>query len=219
MCCTQSAFDFLTREGLDNRAVLVGDPMYDAFLYYGQRLPQDILTGIVDINKKNIEIPQEYYYLTCHREENTHSDEPLLEILKAMQSLDAPTVYPVHPRNMEVVRSLCKTHGFDKILPVMPVGYLSSIALVKGSKKVITDSGGVQREAYFAKKQCVTVFDYVVWPETMVGNANQLAKPQTDDIIEKLALAVKWDNTYNPFGDGNSGEKIAEAIEGLRLRT
>ena len=96
----------------------------------------------------------------------------------------------------------------------MAVGYLTSIALIKGSKKVVTDSGGVQREAFFAKKQCVTVFDHVVWPETMDGNANQLAKPQTGDILDKLAKTVKWDNTYDPFGNGNAGEKIVNAIEG-----
>ena len=178
MCCTPSTFDFLIREGLEKRAVLVGDPMYDAFLYYGERVPSDVLSDAADLNGQDVEIPQDYYYLTCHREENTLTDRPLFEILKAMQALDAPIVYPVHPRNAKSVQRLLGTNTFGNIIPIMPVGYLASIALIKGSKKVVTDSGGVQREAFFAGKQCVTVFDCVVWPEIMVGNANQLAQPR-----------------------------------------
>jgi UDP-N-acetylglucosamine 2-epimerase (non-hydrolysing)/UDP-GlcNAc3NAcA epimerase len=212
MCCTQSAFDFLVREGLESRAVLVGDPMYDAFLYYGERLPSNVFADIVDLDNQVVKIPQEYYYLTCHREENTLSNEPLIEVLNAMQSLDAQTVYPVHPRNAKTVQQLCKTNTFNNIIFIKPVGYLSSIALIKGSKKIVTDSGGVQREAFFAMKQCVTVFDYVVWPETMVNNTNQLALADSDDILEKLSKTAKWDSSYQPFGDGNAGEMIVKVM-------
>jgi len=213
MCCTQSALDFLTGEGLKDRALLVGDPMYDAFLYYGDKVNLNNLTDIVDLDGNIVKIPQKYYYLTCHREENTKSDVPLTEILNAMQSLDAPVIYPVHPRNADAVRQLCETNKYENIITIKPVGYLSSIALVKGAEKIVTDSGGVQREAFFADKQCVTVFDYVVWPETMVGNVNQLAKPCAEDILKKLSVPVMWDNKYKPFGTGNAGEKIVEAME------
>jgi len=191
MCCTQSALDFLIREGLGNRASLVGDPMYDAFLYYGEKVSSNVLADIVDLDGQIVKVPQKYYYLTCHREENTMSDKPLIEILNAMQALDAPAIYPVHPRNANAVIQLCKSKNFENIITIKPVGYLSSIALVKGAVKIVTDSGGVQREAFFAKKQCVTVFDYVVWPETMVGDANQLANPCATDILEKLSVTVK----------------------------
>ena len=213
MCCTQSAFDFLVREGLEKRASFIGDPMYDAFLFYGERLPQNVLTNIFDRSgQKWGGVLKDYYYLTCHREENTLSDKPLFEILKAMQSLDAPTIYPVHPRNMKTVHQLCKTNNYSNILFIKPVGYLSSIALIKGSKKIVTDSGGVQREAFFAKKQCVTIFDYVIWPETMVGNANQLARAEAEDILCKLSVKVAWDLFYKPFGNGDAAKKITEAI-------
>ena len=77
---------------------------------------------------------------------------------------------------------------------------------------MLTDSGGLQREAFFAQKPCVTVFDYVAWPETMVHNCNQLAKPDCEDILSKLQAPVLFDPNYQPFGDGHAAEKIVNAI-------
>lgn len=94
-----------------------------------------------------------------------------------------------------------------------PVGYLESIYLVNHSKKIITDSGGLQREAFFAEKKCVTIFDHVIWPETMVDNRNLLAKPQKEDILAKLRIPQKINDSYQPFGDGNAAGKILSALE------
>ena len=92
------------------------------------------------------------------------------------------------------------------------MGYLTSISLVNGAKKIVTDSGGLQREAFFAGKQCVTVLDFAVWPETMVSNRNQLADHNANDILEKLNAVQNIDSTYQPFGDGHSGEKIVDLL-------
>ena len=73
--------------------------------------------------------------------------------------------------------------------------------------------GGVQREAFFAGKKCVSVLDFVVWPETMVNNRNNLAKPLMDDILDKLNLEQVIDETYHPFGDGKAGIRIAESFD------
>lgn len=213
MCCTSSAVEFLKKEGLTENVYLVGDPMYDAFLYFGERLTDKDTDNIVGLDRKRITVPNEYNYLTCHREENTGTDGPLIEILKAMNSLDDVTVYPVHPRNKERAMRICKQHSFKKIILTQPVGYLTSIALVKRAKKIVTDSGGLQREAFFAGVQCVTVFDFVSWPETMRGNQNQLAKPDRQDIIRKLSAVVDRDTNYQPFGNGHAAEKIVEAID------
>ena len=212
MCCTESAVEFLKHEGITQNTYLVGDPMYDAFLHFGERITEKDLKNIVGLDGFEIVVPDKYYYLTCHREENTDQDGMLFEILSAMDSLDAPTIYPVHPRNRDRVRELCKQHRFEQIILTHPVGYLTSIALVKGANKIVTDSGGLQREAFFAGVQCVTVFDYVVWPETMVGNQNQLAKPYRQDILNKLSAETFRDPEYKPFGDGKSAEKIVKII-------
>jgi len=212
MCCTKSAVEFLKKEGLTRNVYLVGDPMYDAFIYYGDRLKDDFKESIFGLEGKRVNIPREYYYLTCHREENTGTDEALLEVLDAMNNLDAVTIYPVHPRNRERVEELCRQHKFEKIVLTQPVGYLTSIALVKNAKKIVTDSGGLQREAFYAGVQCVTIFDYVVWPETMVGNQNQLSRPNKQDILSKLAAKVEKDENYQPFGDGHAADKIVNIL-------
>ena len=212
MPCTESAVAFLTEEGLARKTHMVGDPMYDAFLYYGARISENNKNAMMNFEGNSVRKPPEFYYLTCHRQENTDTDEKLSEILKAMESLDAPTIYPVHPRNHIRAERVCKANNFKNIILTQPVGYLTSISLVNEAKKIVTDSGGLQREAFFAGKQCVTVLDFVIWPETMVNNRNQLAKPEKNDILEKLSAVQTVDVSYQPFGDGHAGEKIVELL-------
>ena len=129
-----------------------------------------------------------------------------------MEALDAPVIYPVHPRNHARAERLCSQRAYRNLLLTQPMGYQTSISLVNRAEKIVTDSGGVQREAFFAKKPCVTVLDYVGWPETMVNGYNQLARPEKADILEKLSRPVTFDPAYQPFGDGHSAEKIVSEI-------
>ena len=213
LVCTASGVEFLKLEGFDRSVRLVGDPMYDAFRYYTDHLDGSELKEIVDFDVKPVALPDEFYYMTCHRQENTDTDEKLRQIFDAMESLDAPTVYPVHPRNHDRAARLVQEGGYEKLILTRPVGYQTSISLVNHAKKIVTDSGGLQREAFFAGKPCVTVFDYVGWPETMRDNCNQLAKPDKADILAKLSVPVTFDPAYQPFGDGHSAEKIVEKIK------
>lgn len=212
LACTQSGVESAAAEGLGERTKLVGDPMYDAFMEYSQKIaPSEIKLAMLDGTVSRV--PEEYYYLTCHREENTNDDKDLLEIFRAMDSLDAPTVYPVHPRNKARAVRLQREYGFHNLLLTEPVGYLESTSLVRHAKKVVTDSGGLQREAFFAGVKCVTILDFVVWPETMVEGRNELARPDEKDIASKLQTVQTVDAGYMPFGDGHSAKKIIEAIE------
>ncbi len=211
--CTESSLGFLEREGLGATAAVVGDPMYDAFCYYTERLDGSELSEIKDFSGNAVILPEKFYYMTCHRQENTDTDEKLDQIFSAMESLDAPTVYPVHPRNHNRAERLCKEKGYKNIILTLPVGYKTSISLVNKAEKIVTDSGGVQREAFFAKKPCVTVLDFVVWPETMKDNYNQLARPDRNDILEKLNTEIVFDDSYRPFGDGHSAEIIIGRIK------
>ena len=93
-----------------------------------------------------------------------------------------------------------------------PVGYLESICLVNHAKKIITDSGGLQREAFFAEKKCVTILDFIVWPETMTDSRNQLSSIKSHDILEKLNTPQTINSGYAPFGDGNAAEKIVDCM-------
>lgn len=212
LVCTPSGVEFLQKEGFSDSIHLVGDPMYDAFCYYTQRLDGSELEELVDFAGNPVGVPEAFYYMTCHRQENTDTDEKLRHIFEAMESLDAPSIYPVHPRNHARAERLCKSGAYEKIILTQPVGYKASISLINRAKKVVTDSGGVQREAFFAQKPCVTVFDWVSWPETMVNHCNQLAKPDRADILAKLSQPVVFDPAYQPFGDGHSAEKITACI-------
>lgn len=211
LASTENSLKEMEKEGLAERAFFVGDPMYDAFeKYKGWVKREELVLDRLDGEK--LLVPGTYYYLTCHREENTKKDENLYEILSAMNQLEAPTIYPVHPRNRERAARLKKKHGFEKVLLTEPVGYLESICLVSNAKKIVTDSGGLQREAFFAGKKCVTVLDVVAWPETMAGGRNMPSKPLAEEILEKLETGQKVDGTYMPFGDGRAVEKIVRAL-------
>lgn len=211
LCCTESAKDFLYKEGIIDSVHVVGDPMYDAFKYYSEKVGDTPAEELESLDGVNVEMPSEFYYMTCHREENAGNDEALIEILSAMESLDAKTIYPVHPRNTNRVKRIIEERGYKNIIACKPVGYLMSVYLVSHAMKIVTDSGGLQREAFFAKKQCVTVFDYVVWPETMVDNRNQLSTPNKKDILEKLSKHQTITDSM-AFGDGYSYKKIVEEI-------
>ena len=210
LCATQDAKDKLAKENLGDRAHVVGNIMYDSFLHFADR-PWDH-PNIVGLDGQKITVPEAFYYMTCHRQENTDTDAPLTEILSAMDSLDAPTIYAVHPRNHARALRVVAENGFRNIILTQPVQYSESVQLVSRAKKVVTDSGGLQCEAFYAGVQCVLVMDYVVWPETMVDNRNQLARPDRADILEKLSREQHIDPDYRPFGDGHAAEKICQII-------
>ena len=183
LCCTESAKEFLQKEGIEKSAIVVGDPMYDAFLYYSEKVGNMQNEALKDAEGRELNLPDKYYYMTCHREENAGSDETIV-----------------------------RANGFKKILCCRPVGYLMSVYLTNHCEKIVTDSGGLQREAFFAKKQCVTIFDYIVWPETMRDYRNQLAKPDRKDILLKFSKKQVI-NEDGSFGDGMSSRKIVSQIE------
>ncbi len=210
-CATDDALSKLAHEGLAKRSYCVGNIMYDSFLHFAGK-PWNS-PGILGFDGQPVSIPEDFYYMTCHRQENTYSDEPLTEILLAMNSLDAPTIYPVHPRNHERARRICEENHFSNIILTQPVGYSDSVHLTQNARKIVTDSGGLQCEAFYAGVQCVFVLDYVVWPETMVGNRNQLAKADHKDILDKLSKKQVIDPAYQPFGDGHAAEKICSIID------
>ena len=212
LASTPSGMDGAEKEGLKERTKLVGDPMYDAFLQYSGKLRTDEIR-MTTLTGEPAGVPDRYYYLTCHREENTNDGHALSQIFHAMEQLDAPVIYPVHPRNRQRALELHQQGQFRNLMLVQPLGYLESTCLVRHAQKIVTDSGGLQREAFFAGVKCVTILDFVCWPETMVDGRNELAKPDADDILRKLQVEQTVSDSYQPFGDGHSAEHIVEALE------
>lgn len=209
---SKSGLDNLKNEGLENKSFFVGNPMYDAFSEYStKKALSDI--KLACLSNRTISVPENYYYLTCHREENTGNDEALKQIFDAMEQLDAPTIYPVHPRNIERALRLQKSYGYEKVLLTEPVGYLESTCLVRNAKKIVTDSGGLQCEAFYARKKCVIILNFVCWPEIMVDGRCELSIPDSGIILQKLSNPQIIDESYQPFGNGHSADKIVELME------
>ena len=217
MCCTKADLECLQKENMGDNAYFVGDLMYDAFKYYSEKsslLPVEVLIGL---DGESFEVPSKFYYLTCHREENTRTDDALLEIMLAMNELEIKTIYPVHPRNQKRAKLLKEKHLLNNLILCQPVGYLMSLYLVKNAKKVVTDSGGLQREAFFAETQCITIADDVAWIDTMTGKRNQLSKPNKEEILEKLSVEQLIGQDEHPFGNGDAAEKIIKIISKINF--
>lgn len=204
-----SASANLLREGIGGndpyrrRVVFSGDVMYDALL---QHLP---LAERHLHSLKQFQLdPGSYYLLTLHRAENTGDRERLAALLRAVKSLDLPVLFPVHPRTRQVLAA----HGLSvngNVQPVPPVGFLEMIALEKNARKILTDSGGVQKEAFYLGVPCVTLRDHTEWPETIECGANQLAGSDPE-VIRRVVTensARDWSGA-TPYGDGNAAEKI-----------
>lgn len=210
---TESGLQNLSEEGLGGRFFLVGDLMYDAFLHYGEIVDTAAFEPLlVSIDGSPIEIPTRYCYLTCHRSENTENATSLAEILLAASSLPYPVIYPVHPRALDLARDVVSRYKLDSIALVEPVGYLESLFLTKNAAHVITDSGGVQREAFFAKVPCTVPMTIFVWPEIMVDGRCVLVPPQREKIESVLNRTQTIVDDYLPFGDGGAAKRIVDIL-------
>lgn len=201
----------LEGEGLGGVSSFTGDIMFDAFLSAAAvvRGREHFLTGL---DGGRIDVPGEFVYLTCHREENDR-DGTIAEVVRAAQEMPLPVVYPVHPRMQGRVRAAAKAQGTDNLLLVEPVGYLESVALLERASFVVTDSGGLQREAFFAGKKCVTLLPFASANETLSGNRNTLVTPVTADaVLAATQVEQTIDASFMPFGDGRAAEKMLDAI-------
>lgn len=216
LCPTEVAVDNLKKEGLTNGVYNIGDVMCDAVLYYSKMLEKNSrefyfshLEGLFETVK-----PVENWYIaTVHRAENTDSLEKVKEILDAFEQLDAPVIFPVHPRTKGLVQELKRTHGYENTLFIEPMGYLDMLYFVKEAKKAVTDSGGLQKETYILDTPCVTVRDQTEWVETLKGNHNILAKANANDIVDKVMnTKIDMSEKENYYGTGHAAQKICDLI-------
>ena len=198
---TQNAMDLLAKEGLSKNAVLSGDVMFDSILFYEKLAEEKFsLEQITDL--------KEFYLGTVHRAENTDAPQRLQNIFSAFSELDAPIIVPLHPRTRKLLSGIQYS---DNVKILEPVSYLEMVLLLKNSKKVLTDSGGLQKEAYFLKKPCITLRDETEWIETLEGNWNFIVGADKEKILEKVSVQNFAEQT-NAFGDGHAGEKIVDEL-------
>lgn len=200
---TQNAIRLLANEGIADRAIFSGDVMYDSILYY-----RDIAVKKFTSQQVAGVEPGNYYLATVHRQENTDRIENLKSIFSAFSELDKPVVIPLHPRTLKFMDNIQISQN---IRIIEPVGYLEMIALLNGSHKVLTDSGGLQKEAFFLKKPCITLREETEWIETLEDNWNFITGTDQKKILEKI-LVNNFGNQKNYFGDGRAAEKIVDYL-------
>ncbi|MCA0991599.1 non-hydrolyzing UDP-N-acetylglucosamine 2-epimerase [Pseudalkalibacillus hwajinpoensis] len=206
-CPTKTAVQNLKDENILENVFNVGDVMYDA-VDYNLKLAEDKS----EILEKQKLTSKEYYLITVHRAENTDDHEKMKDILEAFTQIKGDKVWPIHPRTRKVIED----QGFDLtevpgLHVIDPVGYLDMLTLENNARKIITDSGGVQKEAYFMQIPCITMREQTEWVETLEGNANILVGTDPKKIVsavEKTVAPIYQDL----FGDGKASVHISDMI-------
>lgn len=211
LCPTDAAIENLNIEGFQNmdiRVVKSGDVMQDAAQFYAQE-SEDRSTVMLD---EGLEAGK-FVLCTMHRAENTDVEERLRSIVSALEKIhvDCPVVLPLHPRTAKMLKSF----NIDfKVHLIEPVGYFDMIELLKNCKCVATDSGGLQKEAFFFAKPCITLRDETEWVELVEGGFNTITSANEQTIIEAYNKVGKTEIDFNVdlYGNGKACGNIVDAI-------
>jgi UDP-N-acetylglucosamine 2-epimerase len=206
-CPSQTAVDNLAQEGVTRGVHLVGDVMADALAYAAERAPthSDILQRL-GLTEKG------FLLATVHRAENTDDPARLRAILDAFTALDEPIVFPVHPRTRARIESLNLKSKIQNLISIDPVGYLDMVRLMQAARMILTDSGGIQKEAYWLGVPCVTLRDETEWVETVQAGWNVLAGADTARIV-KAVRGFMIPGVYPAlYGDGWAAAQIGDLL-------
>jgi UDP-GlcNAc3NAcA epimerase len=204
---TQTAVDNLRKENLTKGVHLVGDVMYDATRHFsGMAETGSRILDVVGVERGK------YILCTIHRAENTNYIERIQSILGALGESQKTIVLPLHPRTQKYIA------GYGLKMPsnikvIEPLGYLDMVMLEKHAEKIVTDSGGVQKEAYFMNKPCITLRDETEWVETVQSGCNVLAGADKNKILEAILHFDPLKGAQHLFGDGHTAERITEMIK------
>jgi UDP-N-acetylglucosamine 2-epimerase len=207
LCPSQTAVDNLAAEGIAENVHLVGDVMLDV-LNWARPRSQQVTEQLL---KRFGVTPRSYLLATVHRSENTDSPERLSQILEAFNRVGEPVIFPIHPRARKVLdRSGIRLAGNVHLID--PVGYVDMVALAGAARMILTDSGGLQKEAYWLRVPCVTLRDETEWVETVDAGWNTLTGSTARSIIE--AVQSFWPADSHPplYGDGSSASVCVDLL-------
>jgi len=213
---SHNAVQNLQREGIGGpddpqrrRVVFVGDVMRDALLA-NVRLAERYATN--NMSKFALE-PGRYYLLTLHRAENTESAQNLQKIITALETLDLPVLFPIHPRTRRLMTERNIAVGGPNLHITTPLGYFEMLVMEKHAHKILTDSGGVQKEAFYLGVPCITLRDQTEWPETVEVGANRIAGIEPARVLESIRMPYPPLATdVSPYGDGKASEHIVQEL-------
>ena len=207
-CPTETAVRNLAQEGLVEGVHNVGDVMYDAALHNSQ-LAEEESRILETLGLK----PKGYLLATVHRPDNTDIPHNLRSIIAALGSLEATVLLPLHPRTRKALHELGITLE-GNVRVVAPVGYLDMLILEKNACLILTDSGGIQKEAYFFAVPCVTLRQETEWVETVEAGWNVLVGADRRKIVEVVESFHPQGERANLFGDGRASVKVVEILCG-----
>ena len=205
-CPTQAAVDNLAREGITAGVHHVGDVMYDAVRNHAQRA-----AARSRILEELGLAPGSYFLATVHRAGNTDDPTRLTAILDALSALGWPVVLPAHPRTRKALDALHYQPG-DQVRLIKPVGYLDMLQLEQHARAILTDSGGVQKEAYFAGVPCITLREETEWVETVESGWNTLVGADRECILAAVQHLRLPEERPPLYGDGHAAEKIVRLL-------
>jgi len=209
---TKTAMVNLRNEGIcGGRVYNSGDVMYDAILFYQDKA--DKVSTIV----KDLELTDKPFILTTiHRAENTDDPQKLRDIMTSLNKVaeTKTVIFPIHPRTKGVLKDVYKSSLNNGFKLIDPVGYLDMIALQKNCTLIITDSGGVQKEAFLNKKFCLTIRNETEWVELVENGFNSLVNPVNtlEDFVNKVWNRSFENGGLEPYGDGFAANKIVDII-------
>jgi len=211
-CPTQVAVDNLRSEGVTAGVHLVGDVMFDVSLYF-----RDLARRSSDALQRHGLAEGNYVLTTCHRAENTDDPARLEAILRALGDVaeKLPVLLPLHPRTRNIVAARGLEAALGKVRIVEPLSFMDMVRLEQSAKVVLTDSGGVQKEAFFYEVPCVTMRDETEWTETVDLGWNQLVGADRAKIVAAVLGATRPAGAASrPYGDGAASQAIIEQLLG-----
>ena len=206
-CPVQQAAENLRLESVTSGVHVVGDVMYDAVLHYSNSNAE----GSQILRSLNLQ-PRRYLLATVHRASNVDNTERLLDILETFSLLGETVVFPVHPRTRKAIQSMGGDVGANVKL-VEPVGYHDMLCLEKNARMILTDSGGVQKEAYWFGIPCITLREETEWVETVQSGWNVVAGVGRERIMNSVRNFSIPAAHPNLFGDGGAAQRIVHILE------
>ena len=211
LCSTETAVDNLRREGIERGVHLVGDVMADVALAMAPRARER--SGA--LREQGVE-PHGYLLVTAHRAGNVDDPERLRRLVDLLLALPLPAVFPVHPRTrarLEATGELERLASREGLRLTRPLGYLDFLALATGARAILTDSGGLQKEAYLLGVPCVTLRDTTEWVETVEAGWNVLVDLDADAALAALERPAPIGQRPELYGGGQAGERICDVLD------
>ncbi|MCE5203455.1 MAG: UDP-N-acetylglucosamine 2-epimerase (non-hydrolyzing) [Coriobacteriales bacterium] len=210
LCPTRAAVANLLAEGITDGVELVGDVMLDTARFFAENV--DIAATVQEFGVEE----GRFYLATVHRASTSDNRERLASVISAFSTLDHPVIWAIHPRTAKNLESLGlgdMLKRAENIRPVPPLSYIQTVGLLRAARGLITDSGGMQKEAYFFGVPCVTLREETEWIETVELGWNSLAGTDESRIAQAVAELSRPDMHPDVYGDGRAAEAIVASLE------